>query len=113
MDEKQQDRKLSKHQRRAKKRVFRILRDEDYEWAMIEYSLTTIPWEWKQMPEVAPVTEPKVPFSIRLDQDMVKWYRSLGRGYQARINMILRTYMLMVIARMTDESDTDVYGDPI
>jgi uncharacterized protein (DUF4415 family) len=29
---------------------------------------------------------------IGLDEDMLKWFRSLGRGYQTRINAVLRGY---------------------
>ncbi len=31
--------------------------------------------------------------TIRLDPDVLAWYRSMGKGYQTRINAILRTYM--------------------
>jgi len=35
----------------------------------------------------------KVPITIRLDPDVLAWFRSLGKGYQTRINAVLRTYM--------------------
>ena len=35
----------------------------------------------------------KAPVTIRLDQDVLEWYRSLGKGYQTKINAILRLYM--------------------
>lgn len=31
--------------------------------------------------------------SIRLDQDVLAWFRQQGRGYQTRMNAVLRTYM--------------------
>jgi uncharacterized protein (DUF4415 family) len=31
--------------------------------------------------------------TIRLDTDMLEWYRGAGPGYQTRINQILRQYM--------------------
>ena len=37
--------------------------------------------------------KPKVPITIRLDDDVLRWFRSMGRGYQTRINAVLRTYM--------------------
>ncbi len=37
--------------------------------------------------------KPKMPVSIRLDEDVVKWFRSRGRGYQTRINAVLRAYV--------------------
>lgn len=32
--------------------------------------------------------------SLRLDQEVVEWLRSLGTGYTTRVNLILRTIML-------------------
>ncbi len=31
--------------------------------------------------------------SIRLDQDVLDWYKKQGQGYQTLMNAILRTYM--------------------
>jgi uncharacterized protein (DUF4415 family) len=40
------------------------------------------------------VTPPlKEAISIRVDKDVLDWFRSLGRGYQTRMNMVLRGYM--------------------
>ncbi len=38
-----------------------------------------------------PATD-KEPVTVRLDSDMVTWFRRQGRGYQTRINGILRSY---------------------
>lgn len=35
----------------------------------------------------------KEQITIRLDEDVLKWFRSQGRGYQTRINSLLRAYM--------------------
>jgi uncharacterized protein (DUF4415 family) len=35
----------------------------------------------------------KVPLSLKLDDDVLVWYRALGKGYQTKINAILRNYM--------------------
>lgn len=37
--------------------------------------------------------KPKKAVSIRLDQDVLDWFKGNGRGYQTRINAVLRTYM--------------------
>jgi uncharacterized protein (DUF4415 family) len=34
----------------------------------------------------------KQPTSIRLDSDVLDWFRGQGRGWQTRVNLILRTY---------------------
>ena len=31
--------------------------------------------------------------TIRLDKDLLSWFRASGQGYQTRINAILRSYM--------------------
>lgn len=35
----------------------------------------------------------KKPVTIRLDADVLEWFRSQGPGYQTRINRLLRRYM--------------------
>lgn len=39
-----------------------------------------------QLPEKQSVT-------IRLDADVLTWFKKQGKGYQTRINKLLRTYM--------------------
>jgi len=36
----------------------------------------------------------KVPVKINYDADVLEWFRSFGKGYQTRMNMALREYML-------------------
>ena len=35
----------------------------------------------------------KKPVTIRLDADVLEWFRSQGPGYQTRINRLLRQFM--------------------
>ena len=35
----------------------------------------------------------KTPVNAKFDADVVDWYKSLGRGYQNRMNAVLRRYM--------------------
>ena len=45
--------------------------------------------EWAQ----AEITTPhKVSVGLRLDDDLLDWFKSKGKGYQTRINTILRRY---------------------
>lgn len=37
--------------------------------------------------------DPKEPISIRLDSDVLHWFRSKGARYQTRINAVLRSYV--------------------
>lgn len=39
------------------------------------------------------VSLPKQAISIRIDREVLEWFKSLGPGYQTRMNMILRGYM--------------------
>jgi uncharacterized protein (DUF4415 family) len=39
----------------------------------------------------APAT--KTLLSLRVDSDVVEWFRAQGRGYQSRMNALLRAYM--------------------
>jgi uncharacterized protein (DUF4415 family) len=36
---------------------------------------------------------PKQAVTIRLDADVLEWFKGQGKGYQTRINKLLRTYM--------------------
>ena len=43
----------------------------------------------------AKILEPqrKMPISMRLDEDVLRWFKARGRGYQTRINAVLRAYI--------------------
>jgi uncharacterized protein (DUF4415 family) len=61
---------------------FRRIKDDHPEWA-----------EALKRPG-RPVSEnPKQPVSIRLDADVLAWLKSEGRGWQTRLNDILRREM--------------------
>lgn len=36
---------------------------------------------------------PKTLFTLRVDQDILNWFKKKGRGYQTKINALLRAYM--------------------
>ncbi|HBB88461.1 MAG TPA: hypothetical protein DC047_12680 [Blastocatellia bacterium] len=36
---------------------------------------------------------PKKQLTLRIDSDVVEWYKKQGRGYQTKINALLRAYM--------------------
>ncbi|GMR22851.1 MAG: BrnA antitoxin family protein [Acidobacteriota bacterium] len=57
---------------------------------------------WKTAQVVMP--RPKETITIRLDADVLEWFRGKGKGYQTRINAILRSYMRA-------REDGDVSGD--
>lgn len=46
---------------------------------------------WPNARVIMPV--PKQPISIRLDEDVVAFFKKSGAGYQSRMNAVLRSYM--------------------
>lgn len=39
------------------------------------------------------VPSPKVAISIRIDKDVVEWFKAKGAGYQSRMNAVLKAYV--------------------
>ncbi len=37
--------------------------------------------------------ENKKPVTMRIDRDVLEWFKSTGKGYQTRINAVLRSYV--------------------
>lgn len=54
-----------------------------------------VPRDWYRGAE-AVMPRPKVPVSIRLDADLVDFFRSQGRGWQTKMNAVLHAYMAAV-----------------
>ena len=46
---------------------------------------------WEKAKMVKPITKKSI--SIRLDSDVLEWFKSQGKGYQTSINNVLRTYI--------------------
>lgn len=54
------------------------------------------PWTEEELAAaelLMPSDEPKVPLSIRLDPEIVEFFREEGPGYQSRINAVLLGYV--------------------
>ena len=66
----------------------REMRDEDIDYSDIPKLDASF---WKAATLIMP--EPKDRLTIRLDHDVVEWLKKRGKGYQTRINAILRSYM--------------------
>jgi uncharacterized protein (DUF4415 family) len=39
---------------------------------------------------------PKQPISLRIDEDVLKWFKAQGPRYQSRMNAVLRAYMAAI-----------------
>lgn len=80
----------------------------------LELKQKHIPRDWHDMDKLAPVSGKKTKLTITLDADLTRWLRALGRGYQGRVNAILRSYMLAVVSKEIETArDYDWRGDPI
>lgn len=49
------------------------------------------PGFWQGAPLVGPENKEQV--TLRLDPDVLRYFRGLGRGYQSRMNAVLKSYM--------------------
>ena len=65
----------------------REIKDEDMDYSDLPETDEEF---WKN----AQVTFPsrKKILSIRLDEDVVEWFKAQGKGYQTKINAVLRAY---------------------
>ncbi|MEM8843241.1 MAG: BrnA antitoxin family protein [Pseudomonadota bacterium] len=87
---------------------------QQLEWEHLERQMDYIPSDWYEMEKIAPCTAPRQKITLTLDRDLVTFYRRLGRGYQARMNAILRSYMHARIAKIIEgHRDRDAEGDLI
>jgi uncharacterized protein (DUF4415 family) len=57
----------------------------DPDWAVLE------PIDWSRAEVVVPPRKQAI--SIRLDQDLIDYFKAEGPGYQRRINAVLRSYV--------------------
>jgi len=70
------------------------LSDEDIERAIAEDpdAAPILDEEWFKNAELV-LPEPKAPISIRVDRDVLDWFKGQGPGYQSRMNAVLKAYM--------------------
>jgi uncharacterized protein (DUF4415 family) len=59
-----------------------IAADPDEAGMVIDWDSATV-----EMPQ------PKVVLKMRIDRDVLEYFRKMGKGYQTRINAVLRSYM--------------------
>jgi uncharacterized protein (DUF4415 family) len=69
------------------------MRDEDIDFSDIpettaeEFARAVVRIGFKPVP-------PKAQITLRLDADVLEWFRERGVGYQTQINALLRAYMI-------------------
>jgi uncharacterized protein (DUF4415 family) len=73
-----------------------------------------IPPDWHRIEQDVPVRKRKTKITAAFDADLVKWFRNMGLGYQARMNQVLRSWMLAVVSKeIESRGDRDWKGDPL
>ncbi len=66
------------------------LKDEDIDYSEIP-DLSTLGEEfWSKA--IVNRAEPKAQVTIRMDREVLDWFKGQGKGYQTRINAVLRAY---------------------
>ncbi len=69
---------------------------------------------WRPVERRAGIKPKKTRLTVTLDADMVARFRALGRGYQPRMNAVLRAYMHGVISKEIEQKgDLDWRGEVI
>ena len=67
------------------------LRDEDIDFSDIPNQVGTT--GWRRVSDLVPA-ENKQQVTLRLDADLLAFFKGTGKRYQSRINAVLREYML-------------------
>ena len=80
-------RKLNKEQRRDIAAIA-AMKDED-----IDFSDIPLVLDWSGAEVGKFYRPPKKAITIRLDTDVLDWLKGYGRGYQTRVNLLLRHAM--------------------
>jgi uncharacterized protein (DUF4415 family) len=80
-------RKLSKEQKRDIAAIA-AMKDED-----IDFSDIPLVLDWSGAEVGKFYRPPKKAITIRLDTDVLDWLKGYGRGYQTRVNLLLRHAM--------------------
>ena len=64
-----------------------------FEWDMHSriWIESRIPPDWQEIADRR--DSAKVQLTVRFDADVVKWFKSMGPGYQPRMNDVLRAFM--------------------
>lgn len=83
-----------------------------FEWDM-HHKIAThlrIPQDWHEISQRRESKKVKITMSV--DEDVVKWFKSMGPGYQPRMNDMLRSFMHAKLMGLLKGEDTkDAYRE--
>ncbi|SER73690.1 BrnA antitoxin of type II toxin-antitoxin system [Tranquillimonas rosea] len=97
-------RRMTKAERREAGLFFDALQMIEYDLFSHAQARSVVPKEWHQI--AADPSQQKQRITLRLDADIVTYFRAMGSGYQARINRVLSAWMHGRLARMIEGPDT-------
>lgn len=66
------------------------------------------PPEWAAVEREHPCRPPREKVTLRVDRDVLAWFRKRGLGYQAQINAVLRAYVVMRKGGLLAEREAEV-----
>lgn len=108
------EQRRSKAEEQAYARLLEDLERQQRDISAIMRHKSIVPEGWERLDRRRAVEPAKEKVTLRLDADMLAWFRGLGRGHQTRMNAVLRAYMDGVIARaLAHRGDKDVHGRPL
>ncbi len=93
---------MTDYTRAERRRQTRMIQDLQEMDRAVELAATLnklVPGEWLVADSRAPCEPRKDRVTLRIDRDVLAWYRKLGRGYQGRMNLVLRAYMDGIVSR--------------
>lgn len=96
---------LSPQEKQQEMKKRDILKKSQTDWDRIK-KMNDEEIDFSDIPEIGPekfakamvrkglkTSSGKVLLALRIDEDVVSWFRKRGRGYQTKINALLRAYM--------------------
>lgn len=88
-------RKLTKRQRLARERAYYFMHvhSDAFDGILEEEIRRKVPKAWHTLEQDLDVEEPKVKVTLYLDQSVAKVFRAMGKGWQARVNRLLATWV--------------------
>ena len=113
------ERKRTKTEERAYAELHDILHELegvrlDMLLAFERLKFDNMPFEWASVEAKVPVRRKKVRIHAAFDEDIAKFFRAMGHGYQARMNAVLRAYVCGVRSRqIASRKNEDWMGNEI
>ena len=81
--------------------------EADLRWGLEDS--VRIPPEWSEI-ALAEAVPFKVPVTLRVDADVAKFFRAMGRGHLTRMNAVLRAFMQARLAGVVKGAEEKVYA---